>query len=208
MSGAIALFGGMSVIRYDRMCQAIAEAHAVDEVKDIRDKAAALEMYMRQAQNTEAERLACEIRLRAERRCGELLKQREKDKGGRPAKNLSNHPTGLDEPKTLPELGISRDESSRWQKLADIPEEQFEAALSAPEKPTTAGILRANTEPKPQPVDPAALWLWGRLCDFERDRLLGRIPREVLSTMTPSMLEDCMRLAPLVAKWLEEIASD
>ncbi len=35
----------------------------MDEVKDIRDKARAIEMYTRQAQNTEAERQACEIRL-------------------------------------------------------------------------------------------------------------------------------------------------
>jgi hypothetical protein len=59
---------GMSgeLIRYDAMCRAIAEAHAVDEVKDIRDKARALEMYAHQAQNTEAERQAAEIRFRAE----------------------------------------------------------------------------------------------------------------------------------------------
>ena len=34
----------------------------MDEVKDIRDKARAIEMYT-QVQNTEAERQACEIRL-------------------------------------------------------------------------------------------------------------------------------------------------
>jgi hypothetical protein len=56
-------------------CRAIAEAHAVDEVKDIRDKALAIQMYARQAQNTEAERQACDIRLRAERRCGELTRE-------------------------------------------------------------------------------------------------------------------------------------
>ena len=39
-------------------------------------------MYTRQAQNTEAERQACEIRLRAERRCGELLVEMVKAKGG------------------------------------------------------------------------------------------------------------------------------
>ena len=40
--------------------------------KDIRDKARAIEVYARQARNVEAERRACEIRLRAERRCGQL----------------------------------------------------------------------------------------------------------------------------------------
>jgi hypothetical protein len=40
------------------MCRAIAAALAVDEVKDIRDKARAVEMYAHLAQNTEAERQA------------------------------------------------------------------------------------------------------------------------------------------------------
>lgn len=48
-------------------------ARAVDEVKDVRDKARAIEMYARQVRNTGAERQACEIRLRAERKCGQLL---------------------------------------------------------------------------------------------------------------------------------------
>lgn len=55
-----------SLVRYDAMCRAIESAYAVDEVKDIRDQAIALETYARQAHNVEAERKACEIRLRAE----------------------------------------------------------------------------------------------------------------------------------------------
>ncbi|GEM_PF-6503209 len=39
----------------------------------MRDKAAALEVYYRQARNLEAERKAANVRLRAERRAGELL---------------------------------------------------------------------------------------------------------------------------------------
>ena len=73
-----------SLVHYDAMCRAIEAAHAVDEVKDIRDKALALETYARQAKNIDAEWRACEIRLRAERRAGQLLKEIEKAKGGRP----------------------------------------------------------------------------------------------------------------------------
>ena len=68
---------------------AIDAAFEVDEVKDIRDKAIAMEAYFKQAKNTEAERRACEIRLRAERKAGQLRKQEQKNKGGRPSKKLS-----------------------------------------------------------------------------------------------------------------------
>lgn len=43
-----------------------------------------MEAYFRQAKNTEAERRACEIRLRAERKAGQLLAKMEKAKGGQP----------------------------------------------------------------------------------------------------------------------------
>src|SRR5712692_4367740 len=60
--------------RYDAMCTAIAACHRVDEAKEIRDQAKALEVYAHEALNTEAERKAIEIRIRAERRAGKLLK--------------------------------------------------------------------------------------------------------------------------------------
>lgn len=63
------------LVRYDAMCYAIAECHRIDEVKDMRDKAVALELYAKQIKNTDAERKACEVRLRAEIRTGELLKE-------------------------------------------------------------------------------------------------------------------------------------
>ena len=71
------------LVRYDAMRQAIAAACGVDEVKRIRDQAAALELYARKARDTEAERQCCEIRLRAEREAGKRLERMEKANGAR-----------------------------------------------------------------------------------------------------------------------------
>jgi hypothetical protein len=71
-----AVSDSVSLVRYDAMCTAIAAAYEVDEAKDLRYKARAIEVYTRRAQNTEAERQACEIRLRAERRAGQFPRRR------------------------------------------------------------------------------------------------------------------------------------
>lgn len=194
---------GISPALYDAMCRAIDAAYEVDEVKDIRDRALAFEVYARQAQNFEAEHRACTIRLRSERKAGELLRVMEKAKGGG---DHRSHDVSGDQPPTLKQLGVSHKQSSDWQRLAALPQEQFEAALTD-RKPSTAGILAAATPPKPEvvPVSSEALWLWGRLHDFERDGLLARAPANVLLTLTPRMLDEVHRLAPRVAAWLSQI---
>jgi hypothetical protein len=105
---------------------------------------AALEVYARLALNTEAERQACEIRLRAERRAGQLLREQPKAKGtvlaGRePGGEHRRSDDATAE--TLAEQGISKQQSADWQKLGGITEEAFEATS---ERPTTAGLLRAR----------------------------------------------------------------
>jgi hypothetical protein len=69
-------------------------------------------------------RAPARIRLRAERKAGDLLQSMEKNRGGDPTP--SNDTTGS--PKTLTQLGISRDQSSRWQALADALEEMKASA--------------------------------------------------------------------------------
>ncbi|MGD0073341.1 MAG: MT-A70 family methyltransferase [Candidatus Binataceae bacterium] len=131
---------GYELAKYDAMCRAIEAAHQVDEVKDIRDKALALEAYAQQARNTEAEWRAAEIRLRAERKAGQLLAEMkrtgERDAGeGGDRKSRSQADTVK-----LSDIGISKNQSSRWQKLGALADDKFEAALGKG-KPTTAGLL-------------------------------------------------------------------
>jgi hypothetical protein len=188
------------LVRYDAMCRAIAEAYEVDEVKDIRDKALALEVYARQAKNIDAEWHATEIRLRAERRAGQLLKEMDKAKAA-PGNQYTGPLERREGSKTLADHGISYDQSSKWQKLADVPEDEFEAALAGPKMPTTNSIIKVGGEL----VDERALWLWGRLRDFERDGLLELDPNSLLGTMTDRVKDDVRTLGPQVAAWLERI---
>lgn len=89
-----------------------------------------------------------EVRLRASRKCGQLLKETEKAKGNRNDGKFGGRATRPPnkEEKTLAEMGISKDQSSKFQKLADVPDECFEEELSAPHKPSVDGILRSEPD--------------------------------------------------------------
>ena len=60
--------------------------------------------YARQAKDESLRKQADRIQARAIRRCGELLKQIEPDKGGRPSKLRTAATLVLPEPKQLPRL--------------------------------------------------------------------------------------------------------
>lgn len=117
----------MQLIRYEAACRALAECKAVDEVKDWRDKAQALQAYAKQAKNKQLEVDAAEIRIRAERRLGQMLRDSaeagERQTRGGDAEAKSSLPT-------LGDMGVSKDLSSRAQAIASIPDEEFEATLA------------------------------------------------------------------------------
>ncbi len=121
-----------ALVKYEAACQALAAAKAVDEVKDIHDKAEAMRAYARQAKNREMEVDAAEIRMRAERRLGELIRTQKETVGLNVGKRGDRGPRAAprsDTRPTLAEAGIDKKLSSRAQKLAAVPEEQFEGMI-------------------------------------------------------------------------------
>lgn len=197
-----------TLVRYDAMCRAIDEAYEVDEVKDIRDKALALAVYAKQAKNTEAERKACEIRLRAERRVGTLLREasqngrRDRGMGGN---RLSPSPEAI--LPTLSDYGITKTQSSLWQRLSNIPDDKFEAIIKQADKPTTHTVLTATIPEKRKAphISADARWLLDVLSEGKSLGVLEKEPSAILRDVPDSMLDEVCLLAPRVAAWLRRL---
>ena len=101
------------LVHFENAKRELQLATNVDEVKDLRDKAEALRLYMKQAgESLWMQNQCAEIKVRAERRAGELLKATVK-----PGNPQLSHDVTI---KTLPD-GISRKQSSRWQAGLCLP---------------------------------------------------------------------------------------
>lgn len=147
-----------ALVHYNQARRALQRAVAFDEVKAIRDKAERLRVYSRQVgESLDAQNNWAEIKLRAERRAGEMLREG-KENGhratpGRPEK--TNQDDWFSKP-TLAEIGITQNQSTRWQSIANIPEEEFEEVIQqtkeAGQELTETAFLRVVKEQKREAV--------------------------------------------------------
>ncbi len=141
----------LGLVKYDAACKALAEAKAVDEAKEIRDVAMAMRIYAKQAKNRKLEVQAGDIRIRAERRIGQLMKAQKETvglaKGGQPHQRKNS--TGVSktpvEP-TLNDAGIDKNLAKRARKLAAVPEDEFEAELSGLRERVSKETKRVTTK--------------------------------------------------------------
>ncbi len=112
------------LIHFNKAKQELALATEIDEVKEIRDKAEALRAYAKQAGESLGMQNQCaEIKIRAERRAGELIPEQIKHGGDRKTESRLQDAT-------LKNIGIDKTESHRFQQVASIPEEKFEEHIT------------------------------------------------------------------------------
>ena len=147
----------VALAKYNEAKRALSVAVNIDEVKDIRDKAEAMRLYALQAKDRVLIDQATEIRMRAERRAGELLRDLEKNKGAR-GSGSNQHELRSHDATTprLADLGLNKSQSSRWQQLAGIARDDFEDLVAKAQQKASAAVDRAQqpkpkSKPKPKP---------------------------------------------------------
>jgi N6-adenosine-specific RNA methylase IME4 len=129
---------------WDGLKAAIEQAHSVIDLRKIRDQAEAYRYALKLAgESKEVIRKAEEIKLRAERRAGELLVTMEKQKPGTYQQRSRGATVAI--PSSYKELGLNKTDASKWQRIAKIPNKDFERWISTSEEISSAGALRLET---------------------------------------------------------------
>ena len=122
------------LLKYEAACRAVAEASSVDEVLQYRNEAIAMQLYGKLAKDNTIVRHGQEIRWRAERRLGQIMKAQEKAAGKakagahqHKANRVSRKP---DRPPTLAEAGIDKNLAHRGRAAGDMAGEHVYGAPS------------------------------------------------------------------------------
>ena len=101
-------------------CRLLADCNSLGEIKAVRDKAEAVRVYAHNAKlGLEVFNRAAELKLRAERKVGQLLSELNLRGGDRKSQNWNSR-------MTLEDLGITQNQSKRWQQRASVPERVFQ----------------------------------------------------------------------------------
>lgn len=146
-----------TLVKFEAARQALAEAKSIDEVKQIRDKAEALRLYVKQqGESLTMQNDIAEIKLRAERRAGELIIEMREN--GELATQSDNQNTlrslslNGSPKRTLRDVGINSSQNTNWTTIAALPEATFEKTIIETKAKggelTSAGMLRVAKEAK------------------------------------------------------------
>lgn len=113
--------------KLDAATRMLAEVKTMPEAMKLISMAEAARVYAKQAKlGLEAQNHAAEIKIRAERKAGEMLAGMEKNRGGQAEHESYRSQPVTTSPQKLDDLGIGRMDSHRWQQVASMPEDTFE----------------------------------------------------------------------------------
>lgn len=138
---------------YQAAQKAIAKCSRIDECKMWSDKAAALASYARQARDQTLKIMAERIRVRAVRRCGELLKQVPSGQGSKNQHGQLRDGAATRQ-KAAEDAGLSERQRVTALRLATIPTPKFEAFLESDSPPTVTELAELGRSKNTQPPGP------------------------------------------------------
>jgi len=128
-------------IAYEKAKTAISECVNIDECKDWSDKAQALASYARQSGDDELEKMSKRIRVRAMRRCGELLKMFDGRGGDRKSENIKRVSADpFDKSDMGKQAGLSVRQIKQANNLSNIPDEKFNEQIEGNNMPTMTDL--------------------------------------------------------------------
>jgi phage N-6-adenine-methyltransferase len=173
------------LVLYDAAQRALAAAVSIDEVKNIRDKAVALQVYAQQANDTRLIVDATGLRMRAEREWGTRYQEPDVKAKPGPAPGGGNGEFGGDprpiSPPTLAEMGVTKTQSVKWQALADLPAEKFEAKVEVAKKKAANSTTSAPEYAKAKFTGEDEWYTPGEYLDAARD-VMGSIDLDPASS--------------------------
>lgn len=196
----VGVSASQALVRYDAACSAVAAATTVDEVREITAHADAVRAYAKQAKNRQMEVQAAEIRIRAERRLGELMEAQKSvvgvNAGGRPKTGVNKTPV-TETPATLAEAGIDKNLAKRARTYAAVPEDKFEKLLKDKRS-------RENRRVVLDPEFQALAEQSARDIEIERDERIALSGSEALVEENAKLLKQVAVMTRRIAALIEE----
>jgi hypothetical protein len=207
--------------------RSLAEARTLPDIRRVMEAASVAEDAGRRAAKlAEAQRMAADgveaanqaandaaaVRMEAQARAGELL--REMAERGDRKRAGETYQAGT----SLADLGVTRNESSRWQRVAEVPEqvrqEYVEETKAAGGEVSTADLLRreaaaARPSPARRSIDHVAIGAEARKNALKVYRellsLAGFRPESLVSALDDRQKKHLLRTLDQLSAWLEDV---
>lgn len=151
---------------YEQAKIALASCANIDECQEWANKAEALASYAKMADDDSLRQLADRIQARAVRRMGELYKSFNAQ-GQRTDQLVEGTLNKLSQKEVRASVGISQHQAAQAVRVANVPEEKFEAAVEAAKPATVTQLAEMGKQVRSVPTE-----------DFKRaTHLIGAVKR-------------------------------